>query len=405
MAAELSGDPNHQWATFDLGRSRRRLFLDRYINIRPWNSNRVQLQVPPETVDYVNASYIHLASQCDPTLEPLRYIAMQGPTPGSVDHVWRMVAEQAQARHGAPVSPPALPPPPVQPASPSNTADLTSTSSPPPAPVSALEPGPIVIVQLTQMAEHGVVKCHPYFPSTAVYHDSAPMVINASDRWRDGWRATLTFDGAETLEAGAIEKTRLLLHIRDEEEPRVVWHLLFHRWPDSGVPGDSDIQSFFKLMRLSRELNSAGNRRIIHCSAGVGRTGTFMALEHLLRELDSGGFEKDPETSHSDANQNASRIISSTGGVSLLPPSPPSPPLPPSPSETDSDLDPVFATVDALRAQRKQMVQTGSQFMFIYSVLRTRWLEKYRGQCFSAAWDNDGGEPTRKRLGVESPTL
>lgn len=379
-AAERSQDPNHAWATYSIGRPRKAsMAFDRYSNIKPWNYNRVRLAVPAPTIDYVNASVVTVPSS-NPTLDPHEYIAMQGPTPASVDHVWRMVAEQAETECERQPSP-------APPAYLSTPASSLQQLTPKPSPAPTSPPGPIVIVQLTKMVENGVSKCHTYFPSTAAFHDSEPLDLNPHDRWGDGWRASLTFDGSETLEDGAIEKTRLLLRVDGEQHPRVVWHLLYQHWPDFGVPADSDVAAFFSLMRLSRELNTAANRRIIHCSAGVGRTGTFIALEHLLRELEMGALENvDEAATHRDR--------SGGGGVSLSPPPQPSP----------ADLDPVFSTVDLLRAQRKQMVQAEAQYVFIYRVLRGFWLEKYWGRSTQGP-QRDGGEPARKRLGVEDPFL
>ncbi|KAH6951110.1 protein-tyrosine phosphatase-like protein [Ilyonectria sp. MPI-CAGE-AT-0026] len=121
------------------------------------------------------------------------------------------------------------------------------------------------------------------------------------------------------------------MHLKDEEEPRVVWHLLYRRWPDFGVPELEDLDGFFELMRLSRELSAPSNPRIIHCSAGAGRTGTFISLEHLMRELDLGTFENYDE-----------------------------------PAE-GPDL--VYETVDILREQRVGMVQSKPQYQFIYQVM------------------------------------
>lgn len=280
--------------------------MDRYFNIKPWNHNRVKLRVPADQLDYVNASAIVLPSPSDSSLPPLRYIAMQGPTEPSFGYVWRMIAEQMAS--------------------------------------------PAVIVQLTSMVENNHVKCGQYFP-----HDSenATWDLNEADVWGDSWSAKLTYDSLEELAGGAIEKRKLLLHVEGEAEPRVVWHFLYRRWPDFGVPAVEDLDGFFELMKLSREHSDPASPRIIHCSAGVGRTGTFICLEALMRELDAGALENYD-----------------------------------TPSE-GSDL--IYDTVDSLRQQRRAMVQGDVQFRFIYDVVRRRWLDKY----------GDDSEPMAKRLEVE----
>lgn len=268
----------------------KRMGMDRYCNIKPWSHNRVKLQVSGESLDYVNASHVELSSSSDPSLPPLKYIAMQGPTQQSLDYVWRMVAEQFGSL--------------------------------------------AVIVQLTNMVEHGAQKCFPYFPRA----QGEAWQINEEDEWGDGWRAEMKFEETRSLADGAIELTKLRLTVAGEQRDRTVWHFLYTRWPDFGVPAMEDLDTFFELMRLSREY-AEGQPRVVHCSAGVGRTGTFITLEHLMRELEGGHLE-----GHDGEEEGP---------------------------------DVVFETVDELRTQRKSMVQAESQFLFVYRVLRKLWEERY----------------------------
>lgn len=41
-----------------------------------------------------------------------------------------------------------------------------------------------------------------------------------------------------------------------EYEERIIWHFLHRNWPEFGVPTFHDLNSFFTLMRLSREKNA-----------------------------------------------------------------------------------------------------------------------------------------------------
>ncbi|KAI0007310.1 phosphatases II [Xylariaceae sp. FL0662B] len=302
--------PNHRFARVALPEAK---LLDRYANIQPWENNRVKLRVPPGQVDYINASPITLYSPLKPNgRPPHRYIAMQGPKFGTTDHVWRMITEQLQS--------------------------------------------PAVIVMLTETHEMGMEKCYPYFPRAT---DEEPLEIGEDDPFGDGFRAQVTCTSVEEMAEGAIEVRKMNVHVEGREDDMTVWHLLYRRWPDFGVPALEDIDSFFELMHLSRERNaSEDNPRIIHCSAGVGRSGTFIALEHLMREVDSGDLE------HYD-------------------------------EQDDKDGDIVYDTVNALREQRKQMVQSESQYLFIYQVLRKMWMEKYGIE------DEIREEPAAKRLEVD----
>jgi protein-tyrosine phosphatase len=120
-----------------------------------------------------------------------------------------------------------------------------------------------------------------------------------------------------------------------------------------------DLEGFFELMELSRQKNSCPeNPRIIHCSAGVGRSGTFIALEYLIAELEA------------DA-------------------------LHPEPGKDSAEYDPVFDTVNDLRKQRRSMVQAEAQYSFIYTVLKQLWEKKYP-VTRSPIDKKSTGEPTAK---------
>ncbi|KAH8880365.1 phosphatases II [Thozetella sp. PMI_491] len=394
--------------------------LDRYINIQPWNNNRVKLRVPEGYVDYVNASPIVLTSSArraarDASQELDRYIAMQGPKQQSTNHVWRMVVEQLES--------------------------------------------PGVIVMLTETHEGGQEKCWPYFPFS---EKDPPLEINEHDEFGDGFRATVTCEGLEETVAGdAIELRKLVIRVYSRSKPacepaelvpdmaresdakgcgngamtpertpeedtdikmksptadttsgiarvvgvsshatpespddhlntaldgqdayeqieeRIVWHFLYKKWPDFGVPDLDDLESFFTLMRLSREKNgSRQNPRIIHCSAGVGRSGTFIALEHLMRELEAGELE------HYDTESPAKRSSDHKRGDRAA--------MPPRDDEGD---DIIYSTVNQLREQRCTMVQSPAQYQFIYQVMRKLWRDKYG--------EEEADEPAAKRLEVD----
>jgi protein-tyrosine phosphatase len=407
--------------------------LDRYINIQPWQNHRVKLQVPEGHVDYINASPITLTPSPRPAndsrpgepRESDRYIAMQGPKPTSIDHVWRMVVEQLES--------------------------------------------PGVIVMLTETHEGHMEKCSPYFPRRK---EDPPLEINERDEFGDGFRATVRCEGIEETPAGdAIELRKLVVRVHprvvskqqstaadgssvdtpvltpatstekdsdldinmkspgatdadlpvpdvviteapsqqaesisgDKAEERIVWHFLYKKWPDFGVPALADLESFFTLMRLSREKNAGPhNPRIVHCSAGVGRSGTFIALEHLIRELDAGVLEHYDERAATPARRSAeekspspSPNVAAAGEAWSEPANRGGEASPATTFIEEEGEDLIFSTVNQLREQRRNMVQAESQYLFIYQVLRKLWQDKY------GSGTGESSEPAAKRLEVD----
>ena len=65
---------------------------------------------------------------------------------------------------------------------------------------------------------------------------------------------------------------------------RTIRHFHFTTWPDFGVPEPP--QTLVRFVRAFRERVSPEQRPIVvHCSAGVGRSGTFIALDRILQVI------------------------------------------------------------------------------------------------------------------------
>lgn len=65
---------------------------------------------------------------------------------------------------------------------------------------------------------------------------------------------------------------------------RLIRHYHFDTWPDFGVPDPP--QTLVRFVRTFRDRVTPDQRPIVvHCSAGVGRSGTFMALDRLLQQI------------------------------------------------------------------------------------------------------------------------
>lgn len=325
-----SGKPASPWARMTGTEITKR---NRYANIDPFHSNRVKLRVKDGESDYINASPIVLGNKSGSGAER-RYIACQGPTVSSAPHMWRMIAQ--------------------------NTAD------------------PAVIVMLTQTHEGSREKCWPYFPTDP----AVPMLLHRPSKSGYTGAAHANLDRTHVGTDDDFQGTVTLLDSRYDDsthstirtlrldtfdpsfnngatgakrQSKTVIHYLFERWPDFGVPMHEDRDA---LLNLIRQTNSACkqpaqenmpsaqagvsstsepryNPRIIHCSAGVGRSGTFIALDYLLAEMEAGALD----------------------GL-------------------DDEQDVVADTVDTLRQQRMMMVQGEEQFRYLYATLREEWTKR-----------------------------
>ena len=82
-------------------------------------------------------------------------------------------------------------------------------------------------------------------------------------------------------------RTIKLKNLENKEE-RQVYQIHFTAWPDHGIPDTSDGKVFVAFREINKcvdKLNTNGNPIIVHCSAGVGRTGTFISMYFLEKEI------------------------------------------------------------------------------------------------------------------------
>eukprot|EP01137_Pigoraptor_chileana_P024184 Opistho-2@91696 len=185
------------------------------------------------------------------------YIATQGPVPDTFDDFWRMMWEQRSS----------------------------------------------VIAMVTNEDEKGRIKCHRYWPEpgSATYGFLEVTLVNQ-----------------ETPEDFII-RTFSMKNLKNGET-RTIHHLQFTGWPDHGVP--SSTRTLLRFISKSRDVQpKEAGPIVVHCSAGVGRTGTFIAADVLLQRM-----------------------------------------------QTENLVD-VFNFVNQLRRQRMYMVQTEDQYIFVYSTL------------------------------------
>ncbi|KAK7896767.1 hypothetical protein WMY93_022092 [Mugilogobius chulae] len=137
------------------------------------------------------------------------------------------------------------------------------------------EHGVYNVVMVTQCVEKGRVKCDQYWPADReplYYGDLVIQMLSES-----------------VLPEWTIREFRITSE-SSRSYPRLVRHFHYTVWPDHGVPEST--QSLIQFVRTVRDYvdrSPSTGATVVHCSAGVGRTGTFIALDRVLQQLDSKG--------------------------------------------------------------------------------------------------------------------
>jgi protein tyrosine phosphatase len=225
---------------------------------------------------YINASFIHDHRRAQTQV----YISAQAPLPSTVEDFWRMIFQ---------------------------------TQSP-------------VIVMLTRLVENNRVKAHSYWPEgvgeTHKYVELSVTNVCESLLGPIRYRRFLVTPRLAKVACDSGDD-------RAQSEALTVHHLQYLEWPDMGVPPDVS-----GMERLIREVDirkgTLEQPITVHCSAGIGRTGTFIAV-HMNRQL----------------------ALMNTG---------------PAAEKTPAEIN-VRQTVLDLRRQRKGMVQTAEQYKFAHVTL------------------------------------
>ena len=78
------------------------------------------------------------------------------------------------------------------------------------------------------------------------------------------------------------------LQYGNEDSTRHVQQFHFLAWPDHGVPDyPTDILTFHQCVRNYHSRCTAAGPMVVHCSAGVGRTGTFVTLDTCIQMMET----------------------------------------------------------------------------------------------------------------------
>ncbi|KAI9565228.1 putative tyrosine-protein phosphatase non-receptor type 11 isoform X1 [Daphnia sinensis] len=237
---------------------------NRYKNILPFDHTRVLLKDVDTSIagaDYINANHIRPEDDGNGDQFP-QYIATQGCLPHTVNDFWHMVWQENSR----------------------------------------------VIVMTTKEIERGKSKCARYWPEENQTKEFGKVVLKCVS---DSLRADYTL--------------REFLATKDNEE-RLIHQYHFQAWPDHGVPGDPGCVLNF-LHDVNTRQNSVANAGpiIVHCSAGIGRTGTFIVIDMIIGQIERRGL--------------------------------------------DCEID-IQRMIQTIRAQRSGMVQTEAQYKFVYMAVQ-----------------------------------
>ncbi|XP_030396107.1 receptor-type tyrosine-protein phosphatase S isoform X13 [Gopherus evgoodei] len=185
------------------------------------------------------------------------YIATQGPLPETFGDFWRMVWEQRSA----------------------------------------------TVVMMTKLEEKSRIKCDQYWPGRGT--ETYGMI-----------QVTLL----DTIELATFCVRTFSLHKNGSSEKREVRQFQFTAWPDHGVPEYPT--PFLAFLRRVKTCNPPdAGPIVVHCSAGVGRTGCFIVIDAMLERI-----------------------------------------------KHEKTVD-IYGHVTLMRSQRNYMVQTEDQYSFIHDAL------------------------------------
>ena len=83
-----------------------------------------------------------------------------------------------------------------------------------------------------------------------------------------------------------IRELRITHQLTNQE--RTVHQFHYTSWPDFDVPRENPIGilKFIKKIRILKEQLGSSSPILVHCSAGCGRTGTFIAVDAMLKSLE-----------------------------------------------------------------------------------------------------------------------
>ncbi|XP_045206402.2 receptor-type tyrosine-protein phosphatase mu-like [Mercenaria mercenaria] len=130
------------------------------------------------------------------------------------------------------------------------------------------------VVMVTNPVENGKMKCIRYWGDKDVVVPYGNINVKME---------------SENIYAEFIVRDLMLFHQEDEVTEKNITQFHFTAWPDKGVPrSSSSLLQFWRKVRHNDE--NKDHIWLVHCSAGVGRTGTFLATDILFDQGEKMGF-------------------------------------------------------------------------------------------------------------------
>ncbi|KAJ7973955.1 protein-tyrosine-phosphatase PTP1 [Quillaja saponaria] len=200
---------------------------NRYTDVLPFDKDRVILN---SCSDYRPSAqgYINASIiSTSPSESISRFIATQGPLPHTFEDFWEMVIQ-----YHCPA-----------------------------------------VVMLTRLVDnYKMVKCGDYF--------------QAEDGPREFGNISIVSKWIKTTDTSLVLRHLEVKHKESEEAPLSVLHIQYPEWPDHGVPEDTF--AVREILKRMYHIPPNFGPIVVHCSAGIGRTGTYCTIHNTIQRILSG---------------------------------------------------------------------------------------------------------------------
>lgn len=282
--------------------------LNRYSNVLPYHHSRVMVNGP---MPFMNANRITAPPALRTSLPAdfAGYIATQAPLPETQSNFWRMVLDQNVH----------------------------------------------VIVCLTSVSTDRTRRGHKaeqYWPNPGQTDQFGP----------DLWVRNL--DSTDSNNEVVYRNLELWDPSSDANTRRPILLAHYQGWPDHGVPRSSNSlrDIMYTIRSWKRNQQAVNNNKdnygpiIVHCSAGVGRTGTFCVIDTALSVLEHiryPHFASHPLRDAGLQEQALNLMVQAEDAYNW-----------------NQERDLVFEILNAFRTERMLMVQTTGQYQFCYAAVK-----------------------------------